>query len=99
MVSSSELQISAYLGDLDHKRDLVKLLNTVSSARFLSLVTARSHAAYLRRFRPDLVPPSNPNGTPPSDHTVSTAFEHNYHIDNSFVFAYLDHVRLSHFVS
>lgn len=88
-LTPSQLLESAYVGDLQHKLALHSLFGSRSHPRLLELQTAVSQAAYLRAKRPDLVPPNNPNGTPPNDHTVSTAFEHFYHVDSAFVTAYL----------
>lgn len=82
-------QNSAYLGDILHKSDLVARFNTVSSPLFLELITGSSQAFYLQLVNPGYVPPSNPNGTPPSVHSRSTAFEYYYQVDSSFRYAYL----------
>jgi hypothetical protein len=87
---------SAYIGDLHHKLDLLKLFEGPSDLTFLSLITARSQASYLRSHWPERVPSDNPNGTPPSDHTVSTAFEHFYHVDALFVRRYYSWVIRVH---
>lgn len=92
-VPLSSLRESAYRGDLQHKLDLHRLFDNCSDPQFLVLLTATSQAHYLRSHRADLVPPPNPNGTPPSDHTVATFFEHYYFVDNSFASRYLTWVR------
>lgn len=97
--SNSSLRESAYRGDLHHKLDLHRLFDNCSDSRFLILITASSQASYLRTNRPELVPPSNPNGTAPSDHTVSTSFEHHYLVDNTFASQYLKWVRIQYHLS
>lgn len=94
--TSREIRESAYRGDLQHKLDLHRYFNNCAAPSFLVLIAASSQAHYLRTERPDLVPANNPNGTPPSDHTVSTFFEHQYTIDNTFAGDYLHWVRVNY---
>jgi hypothetical protein len=76
--SDTELQISAVAGDLLHKQDVYCAFHSVSEPRALGLLTNTAQARWLEAHRPDLVPPHNPNGTPPSDHAIATRFEAAY---------------------
>lgn len=96
LLSPSAIRESAYRGDLEHKLDLHRLFGDCSDSDFLVLLAATSQATYLRNKRPELVPPKNPNGTVPNDHTVSTYFEHYYQVDNDFAKRYLKWVRNNH---
>jgi hypothetical protein len=87
-------QFQAVLGDLDHKRDVYLAVGTYGPAaeRYF---TNRHQASYLRRYRPDLVPPPAQPGQPPSDHTLGTVFESTYFTDPLFRSEYLRRLRAS----
>jgi hypothetical protein len=84
---------AAYFGDQEHKRDLLLIFRFPSDTNFARLITATEQATYLRNKFKEFVPPNNPNGTAPSDHSVSTAFEYQYHTNPDFVFAYFTYIR------
>lgn len=74
----NELQLRAAAGDLLHKQDVYCAYHSVSDLEALNKLTNSAQAAWLKSRYPDLVPPKNPNGTPPSDHSVATVFEAEY---------------------
>jgi hypothetical protein len=82
-ISSRDYQFAAILGDLDHKKDVYLLVGTFGP-RAEAFFTNQAQADFLRSHFKELVPPNNPNGTPPSDHTVGTAFEFYYATRQSF---------------
>jgi len=73
----------AIRGDLLHRQELLTLFGA-QTARYDFLVQNKVQADYLRQFEQSLIPPNNPSGDPPSDHTLGTVFEDNYF--NSIVF-------------
>lgn len=93
MLVDQDYLTAAYLGDQEHKRDLLLIFGVPSNPHFLSLISAVEQARYLRSEAPELVPPKNPNGTAPNDHTVSTAFERQYHVSPAFQFKYFTYIR------
>jgi hypothetical protein len=89
---TEEVKFTAILGDLQHKTDLYvefKTYGPVVEKYFLN----SSQADYLRNQRPDLVPPNDPSGHPPSVHQLGTVFEFNYYTSLPFRFSYLCWVR------
>jgi hypothetical protein len=87
------LQFAAILGDLEHKKDVYLTLRDFGP-HIDRLFSNSAQAHYLRQYRPDLVPPCEPNGTCPSDKTLGTVFEHRYYTDLQFRTDYLSRVRL-----
>lgn len=77
-LSSNARQFNAILGDLRHKEDVYIILQKWGPEVINRFFSAKSQASWLKQYAPQLVPPKNPNGVPPSDHTVSTYFEAAY---------------------
>jgi len=92
--SARDRQFTAILGDLAHKQDLYLAAGDFGP-RIERYWTAKEQSAYLRAYHPDLVPPKNPNGTDPSEHSVSTAFEFFYYTTPSLRVRYLRWIRHS----
>lgn len=84
---TSDKQLGAFFGDLDHKREIVNKYQRVGN-EVQSFYDNRHQAWYVKKFFPDLVI-KVPNSLPPSDKTVGTIFEYNFHTNISFRFAYL----------
>jgi len=84
MLPDLDTSQDAYRGDLIQKEDLLLWFGSQAHPDFLLLIQAEQQSAWLKEHRPALVPPKNPNGTPPSDHTVSTVFETQYSTDFRF---------------
>lgn len=82
LVSDSDHQFIAVLGDLSHKTAVYEHFCEFGSAveRYFD---RRHQAAWLRKYRPALVPPPV-GGTPPSDHRISTEFEFHFQLDPFF---------------
>lgn len=76
------------IGDLEHKRDVYLHFGRVDNLVVSRFLTNRAQSDWLRENYPALVPPDNPNGTPPSEHSVATVFEIKYN-DPSFKTIYL----------
>lgn len=97
-VHKRDYQFIAIFGDLRHKNDIYTICGDFGPAvdKFFS---APHQADYLRLHEPHLVPPNNPNGTPPNDHTVSTAFEFHYEQSPLFRSSYLARFRSDHLTS
>lgn len=74
-LSASDRQYNALFGDLRHREDVYLYLQKWGPEVIDRFFSARSQAIWLKKYAPELVPPNNPNGTPPSDHSVSTYFE------------------------
>jgi len=83
-----ELRLSAFDGDLRHKVDLRSMGFQPSDSDYQLLVMNSSQSVYLQKFHPDLVPKSG-NGTPISDHSIATVFEHHYFTDIVFRSKYI----------
>lgn len=81
---------TAYRGDLSHKLAVHVLTGVSSSPVFLKLITNENQAAWLSHFAPELLPPSAPDGTKPSVHSVATRFEFLYEIHVAFRKSYHD---------
>jgi hypothetical protein len=77
-LSENARQFTALFGDLKQKEDVYIYFQKWGPEVIDRFFTAKAHAAWLRKYAPELVPPKNPNGTAPSDHTVSTYFEAAY---------------------
>lgn len=77
--SDPEVQFGAVLGDAKHKQDVIIAFGSFGPEVNPYLSNAHQ-ARWLKAVYPKLVPPKNPNGTPPNDHTVATAFEYYYEI-------------------
>ncbi|QGW08825.1 hypothetical protein [Fusarium graminearum alphavirus-like virus 1] len=88
-LSDNQRQYNALFGDLKQKEDVYIILKKWGPEVIERFFSAKSHASWLRRYAPEFVPPDNPNGTSPSDHTVSTYFEAAYLIP-SFRAKYID---------
>jgi len=84
-------QFAAILGDLEQKKD-VYLAKRDFGPHIDRLFSNTAQAQYLRDFRPDLVPPCEPNGTCPSDHTLGTIFEAAYYSNIQFRTEYLQNL-------
>jgi len=70
-------QLDSFVGDLTHRIDV-----SIHSGRFDSdflnrFVTSEVRADWLKKHRPDLVPPPQ-NGTEPSVHRLGQIFERTY---------------------
>lgn len=80
-------QFSAILGDLQHKTDVYTTLGFFGpdADRYFSNA---AQAAYLREFRPDLLPPGHHN-----DHTLGTIFEHAYYTSVLFRINYISRLQ------
>jgi hypothetical protein len=76
--TDNDLRVLAYIGDRTHAIDVATGLQTSDDQRLQVYLRASAQAAWLRAFFPACVPPNHENGTPPSDHTVSTYFEYFY---------------------
>jgi len=83
---------AAWLGDTEHRLDCQKRIGELNDQELQRYVTAKAQAEYLRTRFPEAVPPKNPNGTPPNDHTISTVFEILYHTQPQFSAVYLKDV-------
>jgi hypothetical protein len=85
-------QFTSIIGDLRHKIDCYLVAGSFGPAveRFF---TNASQADYLRSYYPDLVPPKDPAGNPPSEHTLGSIFELHYARDPVFVSKYLNWLR------
>jgi len=86
------VQFAAILGDLEHKKDVYVALRDFGP-QVDRLFSNASQAAYLRRYRPDLIPPPAPNGTLPNDHALGTVFEFHYYTDIRFRLDYVPRIR------
>lgn len=84
---SSEKQLGAFFGDLDHKREIINKYQRLGNET-QSFFDNRHQAWYVKKFFPDLVV-KVPNSQPPSDKTVGTIFEYHFHTSVAFRFAYL----------
>jgi len=80
---------AAWLGDSKHRLDCQLAIGYLNDRELQSYVSAKAQAAFLRTHYPETVPPHNSNGTPPSDHTVSTVFEILYFTQEGFDLHYL----------
>jgi len=80
---------AAWLGDTKHRLDCQLAIGCLNDRDLQNCVAAKYQAQYLRQHHLELVPPNNPNGTPPSDHTVATAFEILYYTKPGFDVRYL----------
>lgn len=67
----------AWSGDIAHRNLVHDWVGYIGPSLDL-FVSAASQAQWLKEHHPALVPPKNPNGTPPNDHTVSSEFEYLY---------------------
>lgn len=81
-------QFEALLGDLLQRQDVHIQLQDFG-AHVTVFFENRAQAAYLRRKRPDLVPPPENPGQIPSDHRLGTIFEQLYFSSLAFRFSYL----------
>jgi len=77
------------LGDAKHRYDVYLNLREYGTEIDNTYLSASAQARYLKANRPDLVPPRQPNGTEPSDHTVSQVFEFQYETSPLFRSTYL----------
>lgn len=89
-VDASVYQLTAWFGDAYHKIALVEIFGDVSKASDYWTNTAQ--ADYLRNCAPQLVPRPE-NGVPPSEHTISQAFEYHYCANIPFRVRYLSFIR------
>lgn len=80
--------IAALQGDLEHKRLVVKRLGFVGPNLDWYISNTRQ-ADYLHTFYPELIPPPDPAGHPPSLHTLGTIFELNFKRNVAFEAAYI----------
>jgi len=89
---SREYKFIAILGDLKHKSDIYLLAGNFGPD-IEAYFTAVFQAQYLKNHKPELVPPPDAAGHPPSDHTVSTVFEYHYYTDPYFASVHLEYIR------
>lgn len=80
---------AAWLGDTKHRLDCQLAIGYLNDRELQSYVTAKSQAEFLRMHYPEAIPPRNPNGTSPSDHTIATVFEILYYTQEGFDLHYL----------
>lgn len=85
-------QFDAVIGDLLHKQDVYLNFGRVDSLVVQRFLTNKAQADWLKDNLPQFVPPNNPSGDPPSDHTVATIFEVKYN-DPSFRVLYVRWLR------
>lgn len=86
-------RFAAYLGDLEHKKDVALHFGVVNPETQVYLSNAHQ-AEWLRVQFPHLVPPPAQPDQIPSDHTLGTIFEYQYQCNPSFRVAYLDWLPL-----
>lgn len=84
---TSEKQLGAFFGDLEHKREVTSKYQKVGN-EVQSFFENRHQAWYVRKFFPELIV-QVPNSQQPSDKTVGTIFEYFFHTSIGFRFAYL----------
>lgn len=84
---SSEKQLGAFFGDLDHKREIANKYQKMGN-EVQSFFDNRHQAWYVKKFFPECIV-RVPNSQPPSDKTVGTIFEYLFHTSVTFRFAYL----------
>jgi len=84
---SSEKQLGAFFGDLDHKREVVNRYQKLGNET-QSFFDNRHQAWYVKKYFPDYIS-RPPNSQPPSVKTVGTIFEYHFHTSIAFRFAYL----------
>lgn len=90
MLRNRKYQFTAILGDLKHKNDVYILFGDFGSVPEAYFPNS-AQAAYLRKFRPDLIDEDIPGRL--SDHTVATIFEYCYYVDPNFASDYLKHLN------
>jgi len=84
---SSEKQLGAFFGDLDHKREIINKYQKLGNET-QSFFDNRHQAWYVKKFFPEYIVRA-PNSQAPSDKTVGTIFEYLFHTLVTFRFAYL----------
>lgn len=85
-----QFQLRAVLGDLQHKADVYLATQRFDNDIVIKLLTNKAQADWVREYCRELLPPHNPNGTPPSDHTVASCFEEAYYTKPQIKVRYLD---------
>jgi len=95
LVLSSETQTwLAILGDLHHKEDVYTHFHSYGQDINFWLSTEHQ-AQYLEQHHPELLPPREPNGTPPSKRRLAQVFEVQYQINLAFRHKYVRHLPSS----
>lgn len=97
--SQSLPQALAWHGDLLQKAHIVMSLPRINHDLLAQLTSNAHQAKALATLRPDAVPPPNPNGTPPSVHTIATQFEVLYATDLNFRLDWAESVRPNLFIA
>jgi hypothetical protein len=80
---------AAWLGDTKHRFDCQLAIGCLNDRELQGYVSAKAQSLFLKTHYPEAVPPHNPNGTPPSDHTIATVFEILYFTQEGFDLHYL----------
>jgi hypothetical protein len=82
----------SWLGDTKHRLACQIHIGELNDQELQRYVSAKAQTEYLRNHHPEAIPPNNSNGTPPSEHTISTVFEYLYHRQPGFAAKYLQDV-------
>jgi hypothetical protein len=90
--SKTRSNYNSWLGDTEHRLACQRHIGELNDQELQKHVSAKAQAEYLRNNHPEAIPPNNPNGTPPSEHTISTVFEYLYHCQPGFSSEYLRNV-------
>jgi hypothetical protein len=84
-----ENRLVAYLGDVGHKRFIVEHFCALGNS-VQTYFDNKHQAWFIVNHHPELVPPNNQPGFPPSIHTLGTIFEYNYELSPVFRRSYSD---------
>jgi hypothetical protein len=85
-VLSADKQVSAFFGDLDHKREVINKYQQLGMATS-SFFDGKHMAWFVLRKFPELVDVDGP--VKPSVRTLATIFEYHFHVSVAFRFAYM----------
>lgn len=87
-VSDREVQLHALCGDNQQKLDTYRFLADFGPG-IDRLFSRKFQSWYLLKYHPELVPPPQQPGQPPSEHTLSTVFEFYYYRSVTFSSEYM----------